>query len=102
MEAVLTGDPIDVDTAHRGGLVNQLCDAGQALETALALAGRISANAPVAVRASRQVVLEAVLADEATGWRLSEEAMGKAMRSADFSEGLTAFIDKRPPEWTGR
>jgi enoyl-CoA hydratase len=46
MEAALTGDPIDASTAHRRGLVNALCAPGEALETALALAERVAANAP--------------------------------------------------------
>jgi enoyl-CoA hydratase len=102
MELTLTGDPIEAERAHQFGLVNVLCEPGEALEKAKELAARIEANAPVAVRASRQVVLAAMTADEATGWRLSGEGMAKAMGSEDFKEGLMAFIEKRPPEWTGR
>jgi enoyl-CoA hydratase len=102
MECALTGDPIDAESAHRFGLVNQLTESGQALDGARALAGRITANAPVAVRETRKVVAASVLADDAAAWKLSEEAMMTAVGSADFSEGLTAFIEKRPPVWTGR
>jgi enoyl-CoA hydratase len=102
MELALTGDPIDATRAHHFGLVNVLAEPGQALAKAAELAARIEANAPVAVRASRRVLLEATLADDATGWRMSAEGMGEAMSSADFSEGLTAFIEKRPPQWKGR
>jgi enoyl-CoA hydratase len=102
MELALTGDPIDATRAHHFGLVNYLCEPGQALEAAKELARRIEANAPVAVRASRRVVLEARTADEDTGWRLSAEAMAEAMSSEDMKEGLTAFIEKRPPNWAGK
>jgi enoyl-CoA hydratase len=102
MELALTGDPIDAARAHHFGLVNVLCEPGEALDRARELAARIEANAPVAVRASRQVILTAMTEDEATGWRLSSEAMAQAMGSEDLKEGLVAFIEKRPPAWTGR
>lgn len=102
MELTLTGDPIEAERAHHFGLVNVLCEPGEALAKAKELAGRIEANAPVAVRESRRVVYAAMTEDEDTGWRLSGEAMMKAMSSEDMKEGLTAFIEKRPPNWAGK
>ncbi|HLT15656.1 MAG TPA: crotonase/enoyl-CoA hydratase family protein [Acidimicrobiales bacterium] len=102
MELTLTGDPIDAERAHHFGLVNRLVEPGQALEEAVKLAEQICANAPVAVRESRKIVLEATNAPDDVGWRMSAEGMAKAMSSEDFSEGLTAFIEKRPPQWKGR
>ncbi|HET6949494.1 MAG TPA: crotonase/enoyl-CoA hydratase family protein [Acidimicrobiales bacterium] len=102
MELALTGDPISAELAHHHGLVNRLCEPGQALEVATALAEQVCANAPVAVRESRKIVIEATNAPDDVGWKMSMEGMAAAMSSADFSEGLTAFIEKRPPQWTGR
>jgi len=102
MELALTGDPIDAARAYHFGLVNQLVEPGRALDAAKDLARRIEANAPVAVRESRRVILAAMTEDEETGWRLSNEGMAKAMGSADNKEGLMAFIEKRPPVWTGK
>lgn len=102
MELALTGDPIEAERAHHFGLVNYLCEPGQALETAKELAKRIEANAPIAVRESRKVILAAMTEDETAGWRLSAEGMAKAMSSEDMNEGLTAFIEKRPPNWSGK
>jgi enoyl-CoA hydratase len=102
MELALTGDPIEADRAHHFGLVNYLTEPGQALARARELAHQIEANAPVAVRASRRVVLAAATEDEATGWRLSGEAFAEALSSEDNKEGLMAFIEKRPPTWKGR
>ncbi len=102
MELTLTGDPIDAARAHHFGLVNRLVEPGQALEAAIALAEQICATAPEAGRESRKVVLEATNAPDDVGWSMSAAGMGVAMSSEDFSEGLTAFIEKRPPVWKGR
>jgi len=102
MEAALTGDPFDAPTAARLGLVNHLVAPGEALAGALALAERIIVNAPVAVRETRKVILQAAGRDDATGWELSERGLEAAMSCEDFAEGISAFIDKRPPDWKGR
>jgi enoyl-CoA hydratase len=102
MELALTGDPIEAERAHQFGLVNRLVEPGQAQETAVELANQVCANAPLAVRASRKIVLEATNGPDDVGWTMSIEGMAQAMNSEDFSEGLTAFIEKRSPKWTGR
>jgi enoyl-CoA hydratase len=102
MELTLTGDPIDAARAHHFGLVNRLVEPGQALDGAIALAEQVCANAPLAVRESRKIVLEATNAPDDVGWKMSAEGMGRVMQSEDLQEGLMAFIEKRPPVWKGR
>ncbi len=102
MEAILTGEPIPAQRAYDLGLISRLVEPGRALDEALALAAQITANAPLAVWASREIVLAAATADDDSLKRMTDDAFGRVLASADTKEGLTAFIEKRPPNWTGR
>jgi enoyl-CoA hydratase len=101
MEHVLTGEPISVEKAAAHGLVNRVCAPGAAVETALELAEAIAANAPLAVRESRRVMIESAPGDE-HGWELSKAAAKVAAESEDTQEGIAAFLEKRAPVWLGR
>jgi enoyl-CoA hydratase len=102
LELILTGEPLPAQRAYELGLVNRLVEPGAALDAALALAEQICAAAPLAVWASRKVVLAAGYEDEATLKQMTNDAFASIMGSEDTAEGLTAFIEKRPPRWQGR
>lgn len=102
MEAILTGEPLSAQRAYDLGLVNRLVEPGRAVDEARALAAKICEAAPLAVWESRKVVLAAAYADDDTLKKMTDKAMGRVMSSEDIKEGLTAFIEKRPPNWTGR
>ena len=102
MELALTGDPIDAQRAYELGLANRVCEPGALIDTAIGLAEQITANAPLAVRASRQIVLDGMLADDEDAWKITNEAFAAVASSEDFGEGPRAFIEKRAPQWKGR
>jgi enoyl-CoA hydratase len=103
MELALTGRlDFPASQAHHHGLVNRLCPEGEALASALELAEQVTAAAPLAVRESRAIILAATDQPDDVGWKLSGEGIMKMFGTEDFNEGLTAFIEKRDPEWKGR
>ena len=100
MEMAITADPIMSDEAHEVGLVSRLVEPGEAVDTALQLAERVSKNAPLAVSASKQLIKAAVDMDVEDFWTFQNSFMG-VFGSNDAKEGPKAFAEKRPPEWTG-
>ncbi|CAN5471054.1 crotonase/enoyl-CoA hydratase family protein [soil metagenome] len=102
MEAILTGEPIPAARAFELGLISRLVEPGQAVEAAMALALKICEAAPLAVWASRKIVLAAGRADEETLKQMTNEGFAAVLGSEDTKEGLTAFIEKRSPKWAGR
>ena len=101
MELALTGEFIDAQRAYDLGLINRVTD-GPALDAALELARAITANGPLAVRVSKQVI------NESAGWSLSErwqkqgELTAQVFMSEDAREGSLAFAEKRAPNWKGK
>jgi len=101
MEVILTGEPLSAQRAYDLGMVNRLVDPGTALDVAMALAEKICENAPLAVRASRRVVLAAATEDDETLIQMTNAEFSVVLQSSDTKEGLEAFIEKRAPRWTG-
>ena len=100
---MFVGDPIKVDRAYQLGLINKICPPGKALQEAMALANRIVVNAPLAVFEARRVVWDALTKDEEErAWEESDKAFPFLTQTEDFLEGPRAFIEKRPPRWTGK
>jgi enoyl-CoA hydratase len=101
MELLLVGDPISGRRAHEVGLVGHVVPDGTALAKARELADRIAANGPLAVRNIKASVVAADTVDEASAWARESELGMAVMASRDAKEGPKAFLEKRPPEWTG-
>lgn len=102
MELLLTGDPIDAEAALRWGLVNRVVDRGVLMDTALACARRIAANAPLAVQAAKELALRARHTELATGLRMEQLAQRMLVDTDDAREGRQAFAEKRPPVFRGQ
>lgn len=103
VEMLLTGDSYSADDVWRMGLIGHVVDDGQALAKARSIALRIAANGPLAVRAILQAVRETACLPESVAFEQKEMAIGlPVFSSADAREGSKAFLEKRPPVFTGR
>lgn len=102
MEMALTGDPINAQEALRLGLINELCEPGEALDAARRLAERVNANGPLAVRATRRLVLESFTQSDREAMTAAGRAQMALRDTQDFKEGPLAFIEKRRPVWKAR
>jgi enoyl-CoA hydratase len=101
MEAALTGDMIGAERLYQYGLINVLVEPGQALEEAKKLARRIMVNAPLAVAASKQVIIEQQDWPIDEMFARQESITGHLLKTADAREGAGAFAEKRSPQWRG-
>jgi len=101
MELALTGDPISAERGYELGIVNRLAEPGESVEAALALAGQIAVNAPLALIASKRILELQWEWEGAEAWTLQREIVDPVFHSADAREGATAFAEKREPVWRG-
>jgi enoyl-CoA hydratase len=101
-ELLLGARPIDAERARAIGLVNDVVEPGALMDRALATAGAIASNAPLAVSATRAGVRELIAMDLARAYERQEE-LGRPLRNTeDAREAQRAFVEKRPPRFRGR
>ena len=101
MELALTGENFTAERAHALGMVNVLAEPGGALEAAIELAERITANGPLAVAATKQIIVEARGWSPDTRFAEQNKILMPVFSSNDAKEGAIAFAEKRPARWTG-
>ncbi|GAA3808963.1 crotonase/enoyl-CoA hydratase family protein [Streptomyces chiangmaiensis] len=102
MEFLLTGEPVSGRRAGELGLANRVVPAGQAESEALKLAEQLAANAPLALAAVKTLTRAAEGVPEADAFATQRTLMDKLMATDDVREGMTAFAERRAPQWTGR
>jgi enoyl-CoA hydratase len=101
-ELILTGEMITADEALRVGLVNRVVEPGELLATAEAIAKKIIANAPVAVKYALEAVERGMEMPQEEGLYLEATLFGLCCATQDMREGTRAFLEKRPPKFEGR
>ena len=101
MELVLTGDRVPASELREAGLISKVVPAGEALTAARELAARVAANAPLAVVASKRVIVESATWPAGEEFARQGEVLSTVFGSADAMEGAAAFAEKRPPVWRG-
>jgi enoyl-CoA hydratase/carnithine racemase len=101
-ELIYTGRRIDSSLAYEWGLVNRVVPKGQALNTALEIAGQIVDSAPIAVRMAKTAISRGTEVDFHTGYVLDIAAYNVLVPTEDRLEGIAAFNEKRKPRWKNR
>ena len=102
MELLLTGDPIDAERALALGLVNAVVAPGELQDKVFELADRVASQAPLAVAAIKQAVhtgIDVPILDALDAERVE---FTRVFDTQDAREGVSAFLEKRPPTWQGR
>jgi enoyl-CoA hydratase len=102
MEVVFTGDPFGAAEALEWGIFNRVCSAAELMPTAIASAGRIVANAPLAVRQAKKAIHEGLQMDVRAALRFEVEAYNRLVDTEDRLEGVLAWNERRTPLFKGR
>ena len=100
-QMILTGEPIDAERAYALGLVNELAKPGDALATAIDLAGQLAAGAPLALAAGKRLIDEGLPMDLDAAIAYERETVSVLFCSRDRAEGLRAFRERRPGRFHG-
>jgi enoyl-CoA hydratase/carnithine racemase len=101
LQMLLTGDPIDAHTAANWGLVNLVVPAAELDSAVAALVEKIARSSPLTVGIGKEAFYRQVDLDEHGAYELTRRVMSTNAEAGDAQEGMTAFLEKRPPEWTG-
>jgi len=102
MELLVTGEPLSARRAYELGFVNRLCAPERLADETRQLALKIAANAPLGVKAGRQLTYLATEMGRSAAYPMGDFCFEAAYRSEDALEGPRAFRERRAPKWKGR
>jgi enoyl-CoA hydratase/carnithine racemase len=102
MEMLLTGEFIDAETAMEWGLVNRAVPADKLQEETRRLAERISGASPYTVKVGKQAFYRQIDLPQHGAYEYTRDVMVENTQADDAQEGISAFLEKRQPTWTGR
>lgn len=102
MELLLTGRNMSAQRLYEIGYINRVVPGAELMDSAMELAGLISANAPLTVRASRELVYLSTEMGRSAAIRSGDHLFAPVYMSEDAQEGPRSFAEKRPPIWKGR
>jgi enoyl-CoA hydratase/carnithine racemase len=101
LELLLTGEPIDAETARDWGLLNQVVAADELEGAVSALVARIARSSQQTVRIGKAAFYEQIDLDEHGAYELTRRVMAANAQTGDAQEGMGAFLEKRDPTWSG-
>ena len=101
-DLILTGRVVDAEEALRIGLVNGVFEPAELLEKTLDVARTIASKGPLAISAAKAAINHALQGDHVENLEAEADAFGELFSSADAKEGMTAFVEKRDPGFTGQ
>ena len=102
LELLLTGEPIDAETACEWGLVNRVVPGDELEEEVAELVAKVARSSPLTVRIGKQAFYDQIELDERGAYELTRGVMTSNAQTGDAQEGMGAFLDKRAPTWSGR
>ena len=101
-DLILTGRVVDAKEARRIGLVNDVFEPGELMETTLKIAKLIASKGPLALAEAKAAINHTLQGDYVESLEAEALAFGELFASKDAREGMTAFVEKREPDFTGR
>jgi enoyl-CoA hydratase/carnithine racemase len=102
LELLLTGEPIDATTACEWGLINGVVPDEELEGAVLELVAKVARSSPLTLRTGKRAFYEQIELDERGAYELTRGVMAANAQADDAQEGMSAFLEKRDPTWSGR